>query len=175
MKQTLKNLAVAALMMFAVTTLTGTLAQAAMASVDIRSGAVRAIVGGRKYEVRRGLNRATQIRRQPGLDLRLKLRQGRPTAPGPGCCRSDRRCQLCRQDQRKQQRDPPEETKPPGRSVSVLFTQVDSPSAKPARGRRFFKFIISDAPAKHKKNQDFLRHTENADGKKRSSAPPDSA
>lgn len=48
----------------------GTLAQAAMASVDIRSGAVRAIVGGRKYEVRRGLNRATQIRRQPGSSLK---------------------------------------------------------------------------------------------------------
>lgn len=48
----------------------GTLAQAAMASVDIHSGAVRAIVGGRKYEVRRGLNRATQIRRQPGSSLK---------------------------------------------------------------------------------------------------------
>lgn len=48
----------------------GTPAQGAMASLDIGSGAVRAIVGGRKYEVQRGLNRATQIRRQPGSSLK---------------------------------------------------------------------------------------------------------
>ena len=48
----------------------GTQAQAAMASVDIRSGAVRALVGGRSYEVQRGLNRATQMRRQPGSALK---------------------------------------------------------------------------------------------------------
>ncbi|MBQ9262764.1 MAG: PBP1A family penicillin-binding protein [Clostridia bacterium] len=48
----------------------GTLAQAAMASIDVNSGAVRAIVGGRKYEVQRGLNRATQLRRQPGSSLK---------------------------------------------------------------------------------------------------------
>ena len=44
--------------------------QAAMASVDARSGAVRAIVGGREYVVQRGLNRATQLRRQPGSALK---------------------------------------------------------------------------------------------------------
>lgn len=48
----------------------GTPAQAAMASVDIHSGAVRAIVGGRAYQVQRGLNRATQLRRQPGSSLK---------------------------------------------------------------------------------------------------------
>ena len=41
-----------------------------MASVDVNSGAVRAIVGGRQYEVQRGLNRATQMRRQPGSALK---------------------------------------------------------------------------------------------------------
>ena len=44
--------------------------QAAMASVDVNSGAVRAIVGGREYRVQRGLNRATQMRRQPGSSLK---------------------------------------------------------------------------------------------------------
>ena len=48
----------------------GTRPQAAMASVDVNSGAVRAIVGGRQYEVQRGLNRATQMRRQPGSALK---------------------------------------------------------------------------------------------------------
>ena len=44
--------------------------QAAMASVDVHSGAVRAIEGGREYTVQRGLNRATQMRRQPGSSLK---------------------------------------------------------------------------------------------------------
>ncbi len=48
----------------------GTQAQSAMACVDVNSGAVRAIVGGRTYEVQRGLNRATQMRRQPGSALK---------------------------------------------------------------------------------------------------------
>ncbi|MBE5783185.1 MAG: PBP1A family penicillin-binding protein [Clostridiales bacterium] len=48
----------------------GTKAQAAMASVDVNSGAVRAIAGGREYTVQRGLNRATQMRRQPGSALK---------------------------------------------------------------------------------------------------------
>lgn len=48
----------------------GTQAQAAMASIDVNSGAVRAIVGGRSYTVQRGLNRATQLRRQPGSSLK---------------------------------------------------------------------------------------------------------
>ncbi|MBQ4639540.1 MAG: PBP1A family penicillin-binding protein [Clostridia bacterium] len=44
--------------------------QGAMASVDVKTGAVRAIVGGRSYQVQRGLNRATQLRRQPGSALK---------------------------------------------------------------------------------------------------------
>lgn len=48
----------------------GTQPQAAMASVDVGTGGVRAIVGGRKYLVQRGLNRATQLRRQPGSSLK---------------------------------------------------------------------------------------------------------
>lgn len=48
----------------------GTPVQAASAAVDTSSGAVRAIVGGRKYVTRRGLNRATQLRRQPGSALK---------------------------------------------------------------------------------------------------------
>ncbi len=48
----------------------GTLVQGAAACVDIKTGDVLAIVGGRKYEVRRGLNRATQLRRQPGSSLK---------------------------------------------------------------------------------------------------------
>ena len=44
--------------------------QAAMASVDVHTGAVRAIEGGREYTVQRGLNRATQMRRQPGSSLK---------------------------------------------------------------------------------------------------------
>ncbi|MCR4886204.1 MAG: PBP1A family penicillin-binding protein [Clostridiales bacterium] len=48
----------------------GTQAQSAMASVDVRTGAVRAVVGGRAYQVQRGLNRATQMRRQPGSSLK---------------------------------------------------------------------------------------------------------
>ena len=48
----------------------GTKAQAAMACVDVHSGAVRCIIGGREYAVQRGLNRATQMRRQPGSALK---------------------------------------------------------------------------------------------------------
>ncbi len=44
----------------------GTPAQAALVALDAESGAIRALVGGRSYDVRRGLNRATQMRRQPG-------------------------------------------------------------------------------------------------------------
>ena len=44
----------------------GTKAQAAFCAVDPQTGAIRALVGGRNYTVRRGLNRATQSRRQPG-------------------------------------------------------------------------------------------------------------
>ncbi len=48
----------------------GTRAQSAMSCVDVNTGAVRAVVGGRQYEVQRGLNRATQMRRQPGSSLK---------------------------------------------------------------------------------------------------------
>ena len=44
----------------------GTPVQASLTVMDTQTGQVRAIVGGRRYEVRRGLNRATQIMRQPG-------------------------------------------------------------------------------------------------------------
>lgn len=44
--------------------------QAAAACVDTATGAVRAIVGGREYVTRRGLNRATQLKRQPGSALK---------------------------------------------------------------------------------------------------------
>ena len=44
----------------------GTPAQAALIALDDASGEIRAVVGGRGYEVRRGLNRALQSRRQPG-------------------------------------------------------------------------------------------------------------
>ncbi|MDO4866302.1 MAG: PBP1A family penicillin-binding protein [Clostridia bacterium] len=44
----------------------GTPTQAALVALDAETGGLRAIVGGRSYDVRRGLNRATQMRRQPG-------------------------------------------------------------------------------------------------------------
>ena len=48
----------------------GTKVQSAMACVDVKTGAIRAIVGGREYTVLRGLNRATQLKRQPGSALK---------------------------------------------------------------------------------------------------------
>lgn len=48
----------------------GTKVQAAAACVDARTGEVLAVVGGRSYDVRRGFNRATQLRRQPGSSLK---------------------------------------------------------------------------------------------------------
>ncbi|HIU34098.1 MAG TPA: PBP1A family penicillin-binding protein [Candidatus Pullichristensenella excrementigallinarum] len=44
----------------------GTPAQAAMAAMDVRNGEIVALIGGRSYDVRLGLNRATSIQRQPG-------------------------------------------------------------------------------------------------------------
>lgn len=44
----------------------GTPAQAALIALDTGSGEMRAILGGRTHDVRRGLNRATQMKRQPG-------------------------------------------------------------------------------------------------------------
>jgi len=48
----------------------GTPIQSAMAVIDAKTGAIRALVGGRDYSTRRGLNRATQMRRQPGSALK---------------------------------------------------------------------------------------------------------
>ena len=48
----------------------GTPIQSAMAVIDTNTGAIRAMIGGRDYEVKRGLNRATQMRRQPGSALK---------------------------------------------------------------------------------------------------------
>ena len=48
----------------------GTPIQSAMAVIDTDTGAVRAMIGGRNYTTRRGLNRATQMRRQPGSALK---------------------------------------------------------------------------------------------------------
>ena len=48
----------------------GTKVQGAAACVDVRNGEVLAVVGGRSYDIRRGLNRATQMRRQPGSALK---------------------------------------------------------------------------------------------------------
>lgn len=56
--------------MFPASASDGTPVQGAIASVDVSSGAVMCMVGGREYTVRRGLNRATQMRRQPGSALK---------------------------------------------------------------------------------------------------------
>ena len=48
----------------------GTPVQSAFAVLDTTDGAIRAMVGGRNYTTRRGLNRATQMRRQPGSALK---------------------------------------------------------------------------------------------------------
>ena len=48
----------------------GVKVQGAAACVDARTGEVLAIVGGRSYDVRRGFNRATDLRRQPGSALK---------------------------------------------------------------------------------------------------------
>ncbi len=44
----------------------GTPVQASLIALDSQTGEVRAVVGGRRYDVALGLNHATQIRRQPG-------------------------------------------------------------------------------------------------------------
>lgn len=44
--------------------------QAAFIAMQPESGEICAVVGGREYEVRRGLNRATDIRRQPGSAIK---------------------------------------------------------------------------------------------------------
>ena len=48
----------------------GTPVQAALVALDTQSGEIVAIIGGREYAVRRGLNRATQMLRQPGSAIK---------------------------------------------------------------------------------------------------------
>ncbi|MDO5323903.1 MAG: PBP1A family penicillin-binding protein [Clostridia bacterium] len=48
----------------------GTPVQAAMIAMNTADGEIAAVVGGREYEVQRGLNRATQIQRQPGSAIK---------------------------------------------------------------------------------------------------------
>ena len=48
----------------------GTPTQAALVAQDVSNGEIVALVGGRVYEVALGLNRATQIRRQPGSAIK---------------------------------------------------------------------------------------------------------
>lgn len=48
----------------------GTKIQGALAVIDVHNGATLAIVGGRDYTTKRGLNRATQMKRQPGSALK---------------------------------------------------------------------------------------------------------
>ena len=48
----------------------GTPAQAALVATDVESGEIVALVGGREYEVQLGLDRATQMRRQPGSAIK---------------------------------------------------------------------------------------------------------
>ncbi|MDR3051704.1 MAG: PBP1A family penicillin-binding protein [Oscillospiraceae bacterium] len=48
----------------------GVPAQSAFALLDVQTGALRALVGGRSYTVRRGLNRATDMRRSPGSAIK---------------------------------------------------------------------------------------------------------
>jgi len=55
---------------FAAAAADGEKPQSAMACIDADSGAVLCIEGGREYTVQRGLNRATQLQRQPGSALK---------------------------------------------------------------------------------------------------------
>ena len=48
----------------------GTPAQAALVAENVENGEIVALVGGRSYDVRLGLNRATQIQRQPGSAIK---------------------------------------------------------------------------------------------------------
>ena len=48
----------------------GTPAQAALVAENVDNGEIIALVGGRTYDVQLGLNRATQIRRQPGSAIK---------------------------------------------------------------------------------------------------------
>ncbi|HHT63038.1 MAG: transglycosylase domain-containing protein [Bacillota bacterium] len=44
--------------------------QSAMAVMDPKTGQVKALIGGREYQTKRGLNRATDIKRQPGSAIK---------------------------------------------------------------------------------------------------------
>ncbi len=48
----------------------GTPAQAALVAMNTQNGEIVSLIGGRSYDVRLGLNRATQIRRQPGSAIK---------------------------------------------------------------------------------------------------------
>ncbi len=48
----------------------GELCQSALCILDSKTSEIRAIIGGRKYETRRGINRATDIKRQPGSAIK---------------------------------------------------------------------------------------------------------
>ena len=48
----------------------GAPAQAALVALDTETGELRAVIGGRRYDVMRGLNRATNMRRQPGSAIK---------------------------------------------------------------------------------------------------------
>lgn len=48
----------------------GTPAQAALIALECNSGGICAVVGGREYQVQRGLNRATGMQRQPGSAIK---------------------------------------------------------------------------------------------------------
>ena len=48
----------------------GTPVQGALIALDNSTGEIAAVIGGREYEVRRGLNRATQTQRQPGSAIK---------------------------------------------------------------------------------------------------------
>lgn len=48
----------------------GTPVQAAAITMNTKNGEIAAVVGGREYQVRRGLNRAMQIQRQPGSAIK---------------------------------------------------------------------------------------------------------
>ena len=48
----------------------GTPVQAALAALNTESGELQAVIGGRRYDVKRGLNRATAMRRQPGSAIK---------------------------------------------------------------------------------------------------------
>lgn len=54
----------------------GTQVQGALVVLDSKSGGVRAVVGGRSYTTRQGLNRATSSRRQPGSAIKPVLVYG---------------------------------------------------------------------------------------------------